>query len=155
MEGSYIETEQLGNNRERYQNHYDMANLKTVYSDPHVADLLKKAGFTSVKDLFIRGALGISESTGLDIRRSICICDSARRMLEETGVIKRCLLCASGLCNCYYNTERISTWLQSSQSDPWRRNRDKLHYTDIWSIQFRKDPAVPYIVCNGPTRQVN
>jgi DNA repair protein RadA len=109
MESPYIATEQLGNNRDNQQNPFDMANLKTVSSDPHVAALLKKAGFRSVKDLLVRGALGISESTGLNIRRSISICNSARIMLEEKDVLKRCLLCASGFCKCYYNTERIST----------------------------------------------
>jgi DNA repair protein RadA len=56
---------------------------------PSIQNFLKEAGIKSIKDLVVRGAPSISETTGLDIKTSTIICNKARVRLGELGIIDR------------------------------------------------------------------
>jgi DNA repair protein RadA len=60
-----------------------------------IQNFLKEAGIKSIKDLVVRGALSISETTGLDIKTSTILCNKARIKLEELGIINTCFSTAS------------------------------------------------------------
>jgi DNA repair protein RadA len=71
----------------------DITTLKGI--GPSIQNFLKEAGIRSIKDLVVRGALSISETTGLDIKTSTTLCDKARTKLEQLGIINTCFSTAS------------------------------------------------------------
>jgi DNA repair protein RadA len=62
---------------------------------PSIQNSLKEAGIKSIKGLVVRGALSISETTGLGIKISTIICNKAMVKLEELGIINTCFSTAS------------------------------------------------------------
>ena len=56
---------------------------------PATKTSLKEAGFRSIKDLVIRGPIDIAEATGIAIEKCILLCNRAREILEEIGVLDK------------------------------------------------------------------
>ena len=54
---------------------------------PTTKGFLEQAGFKSIKDLIVRGPADVSEATGMQIEKSVYLCNKARARLEEIGVI--------------------------------------------------------------------
>jgi DNA repair protein RadA len=56
---------------------------------PATKTSLKEAGFRSIKDLVIRGPIDIAEATGIAIEKCILLCNRAREILEDIGVLDK------------------------------------------------------------------
>jgi DNA repair protein RadA len=56
---------------------------------PATEKRLREAGFRSIRDLLVRGPVDISESTGMEMDESVEICNKARVMLEDLGMIDK------------------------------------------------------------------
>jgi len=56
---------------------------------PATKSSLKEAGFRSIKDLVIRGPIDIAEATGIAIEKCILLCNRAREILEDIGVLDK------------------------------------------------------------------
>ena len=56
---------------------------------PATKTSLKEAGFRSIKDLVIRGPIDIAEATGIAIEKFILLCNRAREILEDIGVLDK------------------------------------------------------------------
>jgi len=56
---------------------------------PATKTSLKQAGFTSIKDLVIRGPIDIAEANGIAIEKCILLCNRAREILEDIGVLDK------------------------------------------------------------------
>jgi DNA repair protein RadA len=56
---------------------------------PATKTSLKEAGFRSIKDLVIRGPIDIAEATGIAIAKCILLCNRAREILEDIGVLDK------------------------------------------------------------------
>jgi DNA repair protein RadA len=54
---------------------------------PATKDRLEQAGFKSIKDLVVRGPIDVSESTGMEMVKSVYLCNKARIRLEDLGII--------------------------------------------------------------------
>ena len=78
---------------------------------PATEKRLKEAGFRSIRDLLVRGPADISEATGMEIDESAEICNRARMVLEELGVIDRSFVTATSLYS--KRRERVSTGSKS------------------------------------------
>jgi DNA repair protein RadA len=76
---------------------------------PATKNRLEEAGFKSIKDLVVRGPVEISETTGMEMDKSICLCNKARVRLEEVGIIDKSFITATKLYNKRKKEERIST----------------------------------------------
>ena len=76
---------------------------------PATKNRLEEAGFKSIKDLVVRGPVEISETTGMEMDKSIHLCNKARVRLEEVGIIDKSFITATKLYNKRKKEERIST----------------------------------------------
>ena len=56
---------------------------------PTTKSYLEQAGFKSIKDLVVRGPVDVSQATGMQIDKSVYLCNKARSKLEEIGIIER------------------------------------------------------------------
>lgn len=78
---------------------------------PATEKRLKEAGFRSIRDLLVRGPVDIADATGMEMDESVNICNKARVMLEDLGVIDKSFVTATSLYN--KRRERISTGSKS------------------------------------------
>lgn len=76
---------------------------------PTTKRYLEQAGFKSIKDLVVRGPVDVSEATGMQIDKSVYLCNKARSKLEEMGIIEKSFTKATALYEKRKNEERIST----------------------------------------------
>jgi DNA repair protein RadA len=76
---------------------------------PTTKGFLEQAGFKSIKDLVVRGPVDVSEATGMQIEKSVNLCNKARLKLEEVGIIEKSFTKATTLYEKRKNEERIST----------------------------------------------
>lgn len=76
---------------------------------PTTKGYLEQAGFKSIKDLVVRGPVDVSEATGMQIDKSVYICNKARSKLEEMGIIEKSFTKATALYEKRKSEERIST----------------------------------------------
>jgi DNA repair protein RadA len=76
---------------------------------PTTKGYLEQAGFKSIKDLVVRGPVDVSEATGMQIDKSVYLCNKARSKLEEMGIIEKSFTKATALYEKRKNEERIST----------------------------------------------
>lgn len=77
--------------------------------EPAVEKLLRDAGFHSIKDLLVRGPADVSEATGLKMDESMEICNKARIILEEIGLIDKSFVTATSIYEKRAKDYRIST----------------------------------------------
>jgi DNA repair protein RadA len=78
---------------------------------PATEKRLREAGFRSIRDLLVRGPVDISESTGMEMDESVEICNKARVMLEDLGMIDKSFVTATSLYK--KRKDRISTGSKS------------------------------------------
>jgi DNA repair protein RadA len=78
---------------------------------PATEKRLREAGFKSIRDLLVRGPVDISEATGMEMDDSVQICNKARVMLEDLGMIDKSFVTATSLYN--KRKDRISTGSKS------------------------------------------
>jgi DNA repair protein RadA len=78
---------------------------------PATEKRLRGAGFKSIRDLLVRGPVDISESTGMEMDESVELCNKARVMLEDLGIIDKSFVTATTLYN--KRRDRISTGSKS------------------------------------------
>ena len=78
---------------------------------PATEKRLKEAGFRSIRDLLVRGPADIAEATGMEMDESVEICNKARMVLEELGVIDKSFVTATSLYS--KRRDRISTGSKS------------------------------------------
>jgi DNA repair protein RadA len=78
---------------------------------PATEKRLRQAGFRSIRDLLVRGPVDISEATGMEMDESVEICNKARLILEELGIIEKSFVTATSLYN--KRRDRISTGSKS------------------------------------------
>jgi len=76
---------------------------------PATKDRLEQAGFKSIKDLVVRGPNDVSENTGMEMEKSIYLCNKARTRLEDLGIIDKSFISATKLYDKRKKEERIST----------------------------------------------
>jgi len=80
---------------------------------PATKALLEHAGFSSIKDLVVRGPVDVSEVTGIEFEKSVNLCNQARIRLEDLGIIDKSFITASQLYDKRKRKERITTGSQS------------------------------------------
>lgn len=78
---------------------------------PATEKRLKEAGFRSIRDLLVRGPVDVAEATGMEMDESVEICNKARMVLEELGVIDKSFVTATSLYS--KRRERVSTGSKS------------------------------------------
>ena len=78
---------------------------------PATEKRLKEAGFRSIRDLLVRGPVDIAEVTGMEMDDSVEICNRARLILEELGIIDKSFVTATSLFS--KRRDRISTGSKS------------------------------------------
>jgi DNA repair protein RadA len=78
---------------------------------PATEKRLRQAGFKSIKDLLVRGPVDIAEATGMEMDAAVEICNAARVVLEELGIIDKSFVTATSLYSKRRN--RISTGAKS------------------------------------------
>ena len=76
---------------------------------PATKTSLKEAGFRSIKDLVIRGPIDIAEATGIAIEKCILLCNRAREILEDIGVLDKPFTTANEIYEKRKSEYRIST----------------------------------------------
>lgn len=76
---------------------------------PATRTRLEQAGFSSIKDLVVRGPVDVSEATGMEIEKSIILCNQARIRLEDLGIIDKSFVTATKLYDKRKREERLST----------------------------------------------
>ena len=76
---------------------------------PATRDRLEEAGIKSIKDLVVRGPVDVAESTGMEMEKSVQLCNKARIRLEELGIIDKSFVTATKLYDKRKQEERIST----------------------------------------------
>jgi DNA repair protein RadA len=76
---------------------------------PVTKDRLEEAGFKSIKDLVVRGPVDVSEATGMEIEKSVYLCNKARVRLEDLHIIDKSFITATKLYEKRKKEERIST----------------------------------------------
>lgn len=76
---------------------------------PATKTSLKEAGFRSIKDLVIRGPTEIAEATGIAIEKCTLLCNRAREILEEIGVLDKPFTTANEIYEKRKSEYRIST----------------------------------------------
>jgi DNA repair protein RadA len=74
---------------------------------PATEKRLKEAGFRSIRDLLVRGPVDVAEATGMEMDKSVEICNKARVILEELGIIDESFVTATSLYR--RRRDRIST----------------------------------------------
>jgi len=80
---------------------------------PATEKRLQEAGFQSLKDLIVRGPVDVAEVTGMEMDTSIIICNKARAVLEELGIIEKSFVTAISLYDRRKKVDRISTGSKS------------------------------------------
>jgi len=78
---------------------------------PATEKRLKEAGFRSIRDLLVRGPVDVAEVTGMEMDDSVEICNRARLILEELGIIDKSFVTATSLFS--KRRDRISTGSKS------------------------------------------
>ncbi|HEV8405932.1 MAG TPA: DNA repair and recombination protein RadA [Nitrososphaera sp.] len=86
-------------------NRLALSNIEEI--GPATEKRLNEAGFRSIRDLLVRGPVDIAEATGMEMDESVGICNKARMMLEELGVIDKSFVTATSLYS--RRRDRIST----------------------------------------------
>jgi len=76
---------------------------------PATKTSLKEAGFRSIKDLVIRGPTDIAEATGIAIEKCTLLCNRAREILEDIGVLDKPFTTANKIYEKRKSEYRIST----------------------------------------------
>lgn len=76
---------------------------------PATKTSLKEAGFRSINDLVIRGPTDIAEATGIAIEKCTLLCNRAREILEEIGVLDKPFTTANEIYEKRKSEYRIST----------------------------------------------
>lgn len=66
---------------------FDIDTLNDI--GPATKTSLKEAGFRSINDLIIRGPTDIAEATGIAIEKCAVLCNRAREILEDIGVLDK------------------------------------------------------------------
>ena len=85
----------------------DLGNIEEIGTTTR--DRLELAGFRSIKDLVVRGPVDVSDATGMEIEKTVNICNKARSILEDLGVLDKSFITATILYEKRKNAERIST----------------------------------------------
>jgi DNA repair protein RadA len=78
---------------------------------PATEKRLKEAGFKSIRDLLVRGPVDVAEATGMEMDESVEICNKARMMLQDLGIIDKSFVTATSLYS--RPRDRISTGSKS------------------------------------------
>lgn len=76
---------------------------------PVTRQKLVEAGVHNIMDLIVRGPVGISEATGLDLDKATTICNKARNKLVELGKLEKDFVTATEIYKRRQAIERIST----------------------------------------------
>jgi DNA repair protein RadA len=76
---------------------------------PATRKRLEEAGFKSIKDLVTRGPIDITEATGMENEKSIFLCNKARIILEDRGILDKSFITATALYDKRKREDRIST----------------------------------------------
>jgi DNA repair protein RadA len=76
---------------------------------PATEKRLREAGFRSIKDLLVRGPVEIAEATGMEMDEAVAMCNKARVMLEDLGIIDKSFVTATSLYEKRLGGQRIST----------------------------------------------
>jgi len=86
-----------------------LSNIEEI--GPATEKRLKEAGFSSIRDLLVRGPVDFAEATGIEMNESVNICNKARVVLEGLGIIDKSFVTATSL----YSKQRqhISTGSKS------------------------------------------
>jgi len=80
---------------------------------PVTKQKLIEAGIHTIMDLLVRGPLGVSDATGLDVDKATSICNRARTKLVELGVLEKDFVTATEIYKKRQSIERISTGTNS------------------------------------------
>jgi len=80
---------------------------------PVTKQKLVEAGMHTIMDLLVRGPMGISDATGLDLDKAISICNKARAKLVELGKLEKDFVTATEIYKKRQAIERISTGTKS------------------------------------------
>jgi DNA repair protein RadA len=75
----------------------------------NIISILKKSGFSSMKDLIIRGPFEVSSETGIDINDSFLLFNQALTTLEDIGLLEKQFLPATAIYYKRKNIGKIST----------------------------------------------
>jgi DNA repair protein RadA len=86
-----------------------LSNIEDI--GPATEKRLREAGLKSIRDLLVRGPVDISEATGMEMDQSVDLCNKARLMLEDLGIIDKSFVTATSLYN--KRKDRISTGSKS------------------------------------------
>jgi DNA repair protein RadA len=76
---------------------------------PVTKQKLLEAGIHTIMDLLVRGPMGISDATGLDVDKATSICNRARTKLVELGKLEKDFVTATEIYKKRQSIERIST----------------------------------------------
>jgi DNA repair protein RadA len=76
---------------------------------PVTKQKLMEAGIHTIMDLLVRGPMGISDATGLDVDKATSICNRARTKLVELGKLEKDFVTATEIYKKRQSIERIST----------------------------------------------
>ncbi len=77
---------------------------------------LQEVGINTIKDLVVRGPFDVSEATGMELEKSVSLCNKARIKLEELEVLDKTFTTATELYRKRKKTERISTGSENLDS---------------------------------------
>lgn len=86
-----------------------LSNIEDI--GPATEKRLREAGLKSIRDLLVRGPVDISEATGMEMDQAVELCNKARIMLEDLGIIDKSFVTATSLYN--KRKDRISTGSKS------------------------------------------
>ena len=76
--------------------------------DDSIKDQLKKAGYSSIKDIVIRGPLDVAKSAEIEFGEASSICNNASLLLEQLGIVPN-NISEVGNNNSTFNKEYIKT----------------------------------------------
>lgn len=76
---------------------------------PVTKQKLLEAGIHTIMDLLVRGPMGVSDATGLDVDKATSICNRARTKLVELGRLEKDFVTATEIYKKRQSIERIST----------------------------------------------
>ncbi|MFQ5940178.1 MAG: DNA repair and recombination protein RadA [Nitrososphaerales archaeon] len=85
----------------------ELENIEGV--GPVTKQKLLEAGIHTIMDLLVRGPLGVSDATGLDVDKATSICNRARTRLVELGKLEKDFVTATEIYKKRQSIERIST----------------------------------------------
>jgi DNA repair protein RadA len=80
---------------------------------PVTKQKLVDAGIYTIMDILVRGPVGISDATGLDVEKATSICNRARTRLVELGKLEKDFVTATEIYKKRQSIERISTGTSS------------------------------------------